>query len=162
MKNREFYWDWLKHENQILASRGNFFLVAESMLLVAFATLWDDESMKRLFLLLGISVAGIIMSWIWLQVNVKHVCGTHKAIANKLNIMEPRWRNRKKSRATLLRQKPKFRILLPLNRTFIYVKKDKAAIGSYNLPRNHDILGIVMPLVVLILWVYLVILSVVM
>ena len=157
MKNREFYWDWLKHENQILASRGNFFLVAESMLLMAVATLWTDNPMERtrLIFMFGISATGLIISWIWLQVNVKHICGTHKAIGQKLKRIEPRWRNTKQLRDRLLRQKAKNSRMLPCNRTFILVIKDKAMSGenSYRLPGNHYIFGILMPAAVLFLWV---------
>ena len=34
-----FAWDWLKHEDNLLGSRVNFLLVAQSMFLAAFATL---------------------------------------------------------------------------------------------------------------------------
>jgi hypothetical protein len=59
----DFAWHWLLHEDNLLASRVNFFLVAESMFLAAFATLLaaDRTSAALVVDLAGISVA--VMWW---------------------------------------------------------------------------------------------------
>ena len=43
-----FYWDWYKHEENLATSRGNFFLVGQSMLFAAYAALRAAAALVRL------------------------------------------------------------------------------------------------------------------
>lgn len=82
MNEQDFYWDWLKHENNTLSNRVNYFLVAHSMLLVAATA----DCQKWPFCL-----AGVITSIIWLLVNIKHVFRTHRLIVDKLRSVQHYW-----------------------------------------------------------------------
>jgi len=91
MGDREFYWDWLKHEAEILTSRGNLFLVAESMLVAAHATMAVVSQPQRDVPLWAVCTAGLFVTCIWLLVNLKHVCITIPSIQEALRKVEPRW-----------------------------------------------------------------------
>lgn len=82
MDDRDLCWDWIKHEGNVFNARGNFFLVAESMLLLAMATLASDSPKSSVFSLL-ICAAGIFVTLIWLYVNGKHR-NTQAIIVRKL------------------------------------------------------------------------------
>ena len=81
MNEDEFLWDWLKHENNILANRGNFFLIAESALFAIIATKSSKTTLDTQCVLY---VTGCPITLFWLLVNIKHIFGTHKLIVNKL------------------------------------------------------------------------------
>lgn len=67
MTPEEFFWDRIKHEENLFTSRANFFLVGESMLLAAVAALFASESAHTsLFTLCGV---GGISTGIWMFVN---------------------------------------------------------------------------------------------
>jgi len=82
MNKDEFLWDWLKHENNILANRGSFFLIAESALFAIIAT---KSSTTTLALQCVLCVTGFLITILWLLVNIKHIFGTHRLIKNKLD-----------------------------------------------------------------------------
>lgn len=89
-KDADFYWDWVKHEDNLFASRGSFFLVGEAMLLSAYATLLSklDNSMYTAYVF---CLSGITVTLIWLYVNVRHIYKTQKMIKKYLHQIEPRW-----------------------------------------------------------------------
>lgn len=67
MTPAEFFWDRVKHEENLFTSRANFFLVGESMLLAAVAALFSSDSAQgALFILCGV---GAISTGIWMFVN---------------------------------------------------------------------------------------------
>ena len=71
MDEKEWLWDWIKHEGNVFNARGNLFLVAESMLIVAVATM--AASSKKLNSLLVLTyIGGIFVTLVWLYVNGKH------------------------------------------------------------------------------------------
>ncbi len=72
MEEKDLCWDWIKHEGNVFNARGNFFLVAESMLLVAVATLTASHE-PRAGLLLWTYIAGVFVTLVWLYVNGKHL-----------------------------------------------------------------------------------------
>ena len=51
MNEEEFFWDWLKHENNILTNRGSFFLIAESAFFAIIATNTSTTSIAPAWLL---------------------------------------------------------------------------------------------------------------
>ncbi len=53
MDEKKWYWDWIKHEGTVFNSRGSFFLVAESMLLVGVATLAASSAKQGALLVLN-------------------------------------------------------------------------------------------------------------
>lgn len=61
-------WEYYRHADNLHAARINFFLVAESMLLVSFATV-RGESFSGPFLQLLIPAMGLVYTWIWYHVN---------------------------------------------------------------------------------------------
>jgi len=93
MDDREFYWDWLKLEVNTLTARGNFFLVAESMLLLAVVRLWEVPDRQRDFPLWLLILGGLFLTTIWLVVNLKHVIRTIPEIQKHLSSIEPRWKS---------------------------------------------------------------------
>ena len=67
-------WEYLKHSNQDLHGRTNYFLVAESFLIVSFTTtLAASPSLEPLAakLRIAISVLAIVYTFVWLHVNVR-------------------------------------------------------------------------------------------
>jgi hypothetical protein len=91
MDDRDFYWDWIKHEGNTFTNRGSFFLVAESMLLVVIATLGVSFSSAKTIPLLTVNLAGIFVTMVWLYVNFRHIFVTMRAIGEKLKSHEARW-----------------------------------------------------------------------
>jgi hypothetical protein len=89
MEEKEWYWDWIKHEGNIFTNRGNFFLVAESMLLVAVFALAAGSNHQESFLLLSY-IGGIFVILIWLYVNCKHK-KTQAIIVNKYKELCPQY-----------------------------------------------------------------------
>jgi hypothetical protein len=81
MDEKEFLWDWLKHENNILANRGSFFLIAESVLFAIIAGRFSSTTSPLPWTLY---VSGITITLVWLFVNLKHIYGTHQLIEDKL------------------------------------------------------------------------------
>jgi hypothetical protein len=61
------YWEWLRHEEELFVSRANFFVVAESMLFAAFATLAAADVL-RFAPLAAITATGVLISILWLHV----------------------------------------------------------------------------------------------
>ena len=72
----DFLWDWLKHETRIFSNRMNAFLVAESMLLIAYIS-----NNNIVFPTLG-----ILITIIWIVVNYRHVSGTMRSLIERVNI----------------------------------------------------------------------------
>jgi len=91
MGDKDWYWDWIKHEGNVFNARGNFFLVAESMLLLAVTALASSSS-KPLSLLLFIYIAGAFVTLIWLYVNGKHR-KTQTIIVQKLEDSDGRYKD---------------------------------------------------------------------
>ena len=66
MDDKEFYYDITKFETEMIASRGNFLLVFQSMLFGAVAALADKETFIPLWLLIGLGLATSI-AWLYLN-----------------------------------------------------------------------------------------------
>jgi hypothetical protein len=71
----DFVWDWLKHETIIFSNRMSAFLVAQSMLIIAFIS--KNEII--------FTYIGAIISLIWIVVNHRHIWGTMRSISEKVN-----------------------------------------------------------------------------
>lgn len=123
---KDWYWDWIKHEGNIFTARGNFFLVAESMLLVVVATLASNYVQHITFLIYSCS-AGLFITFIWLYVNGKHN-HLQGIIVNKLKDIYPPYKE----------------------------KKEMSRRCPWCIP-NHNMMGIILPVGLLILWVVLLI-----
>ncbi len=87
----EHYWDWLLHEDDLFSSRVNFFVVAQSMLLIAFAI--NSYENPKLTLILGLT--GILFVLIWLYVSICQVYFLINRIKAKLEEKWPEYRVRK-------------------------------------------------------------------
>jgi len=85
------YWDWLLHEDNLFSSRINFFVVAESMLFIAFAI--NSYANPKLTLVLGITA--IIFVLIWLYVSICQIFYLINRIKEKLEEKMPEYRLRK-------------------------------------------------------------------
>jgi hypothetical protein len=72
----DFLWDWLKHESTIFSNRMNAFLIAESMLLIAYIS---NNNIIFPFI-------GVMITLIWLSVNYRHVSGTMRSLIERVNI----------------------------------------------------------------------------
>jgi len=88
MNEDEFLWDWLKHENNIFANRGSFFLIAESALFAIIATKSSTTTLAAQCVLFA---TGFLITLLWLLVNIKHIFGTHRLIGNKLKGKDHLW-----------------------------------------------------------------------
>jgi hypothetical protein len=123
--NQEFYWDWVKHEDQVFTRRGSFFLVGEAMLFAAATNLLTNNSSGTVTQLRIIYIAGLFVTGVWLRVNLTHVFVTQSSIKNELAAVDQRW-----SRIAEERRKC---ILVP----------------------NHVLMGIVLPSGIFVLWIML-------
>jgi len=90
MDDKDFYWDWLKHEDNLFTSRNNFFLVAESMFIVAVATL--SSSASEVVRASGnlLCLAGFVITIFWLLASLKHVLPTDPRLKENLKKVEKR------------------------------------------------------------------------
>ncbi len=66
----QWLWDFLKHSENTFTSRINFFLVAESMLMVSYATVANAVSSEPLIMVV-IAALGILFTGAWICVNVR-------------------------------------------------------------------------------------------
>ncbi len=87
----EHYWDWLLHEDNLFSSRINFFVVAETMLFIAFAI--NSYDIPKLTIILGLT--GILFVLIWLYVSVCQIYFLINRIKAKLEETWPEYRVRK-------------------------------------------------------------------
>jgi len=87
----EHYWDWLLHEDDLFSSRINFFVVAESMLFIAFAI--NSYDIPMLTIILGLT--GILFVLVWLYVSVCQIYFLINRIKAKLEENWPEYRVRK-------------------------------------------------------------------
>ena len=116
----EHYWDWLLHEDDLFSSRINFFVVAESMLFIAFAI--NSYDIPKLTIILGLT--GILFVLIWLYVSICQVYFLINQIKAKLEETWPEYRVRK---------------------------------GIWLLGEPNIWLGIVFPIVLIVVWIFLMI-----
>ena len=68
----EKLWQYKMHEENIFYQRSNFFLVAESMLIAALASLFG-ASKAPLSLILAIAALGCVLTFIWLYVSSRQI-----------------------------------------------------------------------------------------
>ena len=69
MDEKEWFWDWIKHEGNVFNARGNLFLVAESMLIVSFSTTLTSELINIIVVRIAIIILGIVFTLSWFYVN---------------------------------------------------------------------------------------------
>ncbi len=69
-------WKYYEHADNLYANRVYFFLVAESMVVVAYVTL----DAKQWFLRLLIAILGVIYTYIWFDVNLR--------LANRMTFLD--------------------------------------------------------------------------
>lgn len=62
-------WKYYEHADNLFTGRINFFLVAESMVLVAYVTLLQEECYE--WLRLAIAILGIVYTFIWFYTNFR-------------------------------------------------------------------------------------------
>jgi hypothetical protein len=67
---RDRLWQHTLHEDLLLAERANFFLVAESLFVVAYATLLPGG--KENLAAAGLAAAGMLLTTAWFVVNRRH------------------------------------------------------------------------------------------
>ncbi|MCY2979447.1 MAG: hypothetical protein NTU79_12355 [Planctomycetota bacterium] len=90
-KDREFYWAWALHEENLLTNRGNFFLVGQSMLFAAFASLRATGNVQLRASIVVFGLLGIFVAIIWLGIGIGHYKLTRVALLDKLVEHEPRY-----------------------------------------------------------------------
>lgn len=88
--DRVFYWDWAKHEENLLTNRGSFFLVGQSMLFAGVATLRSVSEASARSALPVFYGLGMFIALIWLGVDLGHYFRTRKPLQEMLNKCEPR------------------------------------------------------------------------
>lgn len=123
--DRAFYWDWFKHEENLFTNRGSFFLVGESMLFAAVATLRSVDQAKATSALPIFYVLGVFVTVIWLATSTFHHVRTRQKIIAKLDQLEPR-------------------------------RSGISSTGGFYV-KTHFWMGIMMPIGILITWLWLVI-----
>jgi hypothetical protein len=67
---KKWLWDHYKHSETVFTNRINFFLLAESMFLVSYATLLSGKE-RNLYTIEIISVLGFLFTGVWLCVNYR-------------------------------------------------------------------------------------------
>lgn len=80
-KKADILWQWLLHEDNLFTNRANFFLVAESFLFMAFATLCTSKYICLSFI---IGLAGIVISVIWHHISSLQLNKTITPIKERL------------------------------------------------------------------------------
>ncbi len=80
--DQDFYFEWVRHEDQNFTNRCGLFLVAESLLFVG-APCAPGASNSPMY-------AGLAIVVIWLYVSVFHIYGTHRHLKNKWSEVDPR------------------------------------------------------------------------
>ncbi len=88
MDDSIYYWDWLKHEDNLFTNRNNILLVAESMTFAAVATVQAADASTTHSVLLVI--AGLFITLIWLLASWKHLLSTDPPLKKKLREADPR------------------------------------------------------------------------
>ncbi len=84
----EHYWEWLLHEDDLFSNRTNFFLIAESMLFIAFAI--DAYANSDLTTILA--AAGILFVSIWLYISIFQIYFLINPIKEQLRQRLPEYR----------------------------------------------------------------------
>jgi len=87
----EHYWEWLVHEDNLFSSRISFFVIAQSMLLIAFAI--NSYENPKLTAILGF--AGILFVLVWLYLSICQIYLVINRIKEKLEEKLPEYRVRK-------------------------------------------------------------------
>lgn len=124
MEDKNFIWDWLKHEQEIVTSRGNFIIVAQSMLIAAAAALSLKSELFPLLLALVICIAGFGISLLWLFVNLKHIFNTGRKLWEKMSSLDSNW---------------------------CEIRSGEDWPNWW--PRSHHLVGIVLPSIIILLWI---------
>ena len=84
----ERYWDWLLHEDDLFSNRLNFILIAESMLLIAFAI--NSYGISNLTKVLG--GAGILTATLWCYVSAIQIFSLINPIKIQLRRVLPEYK----------------------------------------------------------------------
>ncbi len=84
----ERYWEWLLHEDDLFSNRLNFFPIAESMLLIAFAI--NSYANSNLTKVLG--AAGILTATRWCYVSAVQIFSLINPIKIQLRRVLPEYR----------------------------------------------------------------------
>ena len=121
-----FYWDWYKHEENLATSRGNFFLVGQSMLFAAYAALRAASSPRPSNAILSICGLGIFGTVIWLLTSIFHLSATRIPLIDEL--------------------KPKSRIKK--------LEQFKSS-PVHQILRSFNLMSILLPLGILVTWILL-------
>ncbi len=82
------YWDWLLHEDDLFSNRLNFFLIAESMLLIAFAI--NAYANSNLTKVLG--AAGLLSVTLWCYVSAVQIFSLINPIKIQLRRVLPEYK----------------------------------------------------------------------
>ncbi len=87
----EHYWDWLVHEDNLFSSRISFFVIAQSMLFIAFAI--NSYENPKLTMVLGLT--GILFVVVWLYASICPIFYLINRLNEKLEEKMPEYRARK-------------------------------------------------------------------
>ncbi len=74
--DRDFYWDWAKHEEMLLANRGSFFLVGAAMLFAGVASLRVSGRPAAVTGAVVFCGLGIFVTVVWALVYLLHHLNT--------------------------------------------------------------------------------------
>ena len=88
MDDSDYYWDWLKHEDNLFTNRNSLLLVAESMIFAAIATIQASTGNSAYGVLLA--AAGLFITLIWVLASLKHLVSTDPPLKQKLRENEQR------------------------------------------------------------------------
>ncbi len=84
----ERYWEWLLHEDDLFSSRISFFLIAETMILIAFAiNAYENPDLTKI-----LGIAGILFVVIWLYVSAVQLMSITRPIKDRLREQMPEYR----------------------------------------------------------------------
>lgn len=80
-----FYWDWMKHGDNLFVNRSMFFVLAETALFVAAATKIVGPYLQLL------AWIGVVVTLAWTYVGAVYAFGTNRYISIRLREVEKRW-----------------------------------------------------------------------
>lgn len=67
--DRDYVSRWVVHENEMFTNRANFFVLAESMFFMAFATFGPTEQLAAI----GVALAGLGVASVWFYVSLRNI-----------------------------------------------------------------------------------------
>lgn len=114
--DEKFYFDWWKHEDQLFTSRGNFFLVANSLLMAAYSQSSAAGHKGVVLCLFGVFISALWIAVSWFQRKYVVV-----KLREELRKTENHWGRLQEDRCSLTRPHILMGYVLPGSFAFLWI-----------------------------------------